>query len=334
MLAKTLTSTLSFIVVTLSAVSAHAYKVDLQGRSVALASLDDFDNCARDFGDGDMCLQGLRDYITRQPKLAFEAGKRARLQFSHWTALPFFAKAFAKNADAKSCADPDVSMAVLSGLALPSENPNVSVAKKIAGEHCWAQLQTALTSALNEGGSYLRTNACPIAAAKQVDVAGCKSPVETKAAAVQPPPSLVPTLEAVNAKQLTLDPSSVRALRGREGEEVLTIRTKPGQPAYVLLKFKSFPGPWNGRTFVAVERPGGVGKDYVVAVDRVEWVALTERYEQYQAYAKDARAPIDLALVSLDRGQKQQPTPADIAAEFGLARPAAATPAKPAASKR
>jgi hypothetical protein len=310
-----------------SAGSALAYRVDDKSGTITVASLADFDKCQKDYADGgsDACLEALRSYVDAQPKNAFQAGKRARLHFNHWAALSFFAKAFATAPTAEQCADSDVAAAVASGLALPTDDPNAALAQKIAGQQCWDQVRTAVLGELKGGGAYYRDNACALIAAKKVTATECQPP--PKADAKPQAPSAVAALQGLDWKKLAIEPSSARALRGQNGEEVLLVRTKPSPRELVLLKFKGISGPWNQQVLVAVPRPGGRGTDYVAWVDQSEWVAVTERDGQYEAYPKGQRDGIALYSVTLNRGTKKDPTPADIAAELTPpTKPAAAAP--------
>jgi hypothetical protein len=304
------------------AAPASAYKVNADSGTVTLTSLADFDKCARAIYDGDACLDGLKAYVEKQPKDAFGAGKRARLQYQHWTAISFFAKAFTKAAPPEQCQDEDVGMAVVSALALPADDPNVALGRKVA-DQCWAQIQPKLVSELLDGSaSYYKSNTCPMLAAKKVTAPECAPP---KPAPKSTAPTVADLLKGVDWKQLATDPNSARVYRSRRGEEVSMIRTKPGGREYVLLKFKNVAGPWNGQVIVTVEQPGGIGKNYVTIADQREWVVVTERQGYYEAYPKGVKETIPLYEVALDRGLKERPTPADVTGEF---KPAAA-PAKP-----
>ncbi|HKP55153.1 MAG TPA: hypothetical protein VJV78_00455 [Polyangiales bacterium] len=305
------------------AAPASAYKVDRDSGTVTLTSLADFDKCAREVYDGDACLEGLKAYVAKQPKDAFGAGKRARLQYQHWTAISFFAKAFSKAATPEQCQDEDVGMALVSALSLPSDDPNVALARKVA-EQCWAQTQPKLTAELKDAASYYKANMCPVFAEKKVSAPECApaKPEPAKPTA----PTVADLLKGVDWKQLATDPNSARVYRSRHGEEVSMIRTKPGAREYVLLKFKNVSGPWNGQVIVTVEQPGGIGKNYVTIADQREWVAVTERQGYYEAYPKGVKETIALYEVALDRGLKERPTTADVSGDFKPA--AAAAPPK------
>jgi hypothetical protein len=313
---------MSFIAVALAICASapvRAYKVNSDSGTITLTSLADFDKCAKDIYDGDACLDGLKAYIAKQPKDAFGAGKRARLNYQHWTAISFFDKAFSKAATPEQCQDEDVGMAAVSALSLPSDDPNVALARKVA-EKCWAQIQPKLVTELQEGSaSYYKANMCPVFADKKVAAPEC---APAKPVAKPSGPTIADQLKGIDWKQLATDPNSARVYRSRRGEEVSLIRTKPGAREYVLLKFKNVSGPWNGQVIVAVERPGGIGKDLVTVAEQREWTAITEREGYFEAYPKGVKDPISLYEVALDRGLKERPTPSDVSNDFKPAAPA------------
>lgn len=311
----------------LVAAPARAYHLEQKTQTISIVSLSDFDKCQKDYDSSgsEVCLEALRAYTKKHPREAFDAGKRARLNFMHWVALDFFAQALIpsgtrerspseKRAAQQRCADPDVAAAVISGLSLPPHYPAVAVAQKLLRETCWEQLQPAVVDELNGALSYFRDNTCAELAQKTFDTPQCK-PVEPKIKSTTP--SAVAQLMGVDWKKLSIDPSSAEALRGPKGEEVLLARTKPGAVPYVLVKFKGVRGPFNEQVLVAVERNGGIGKDYVIAVDQSEWVVLTERAGQYQAFPRDM--PEGLWVYPQRPSSKEAlklPTRSEIAREF------------------
>ncbi|HKU43755.1 MAG TPA: hypothetical protein VJR89_36600 [Polyangiales bacterium] len=305
-------------VVVAYALPASAYKVDRDSGTITLTSLADFDKCARDLSEGDACLAGLKAYVDKQPKDAFGAGKRARGQYQHWTALPFFSKALGKAATPEQCQDEDVGLAVASGLALPSDDPNVALARKLA-EQCWEQLQPKLLAELPEGGSYYKSNICPAFADRKVAAPEC---APAKPAPKATGPTVADQLRGVDYKKLTTDPNSARVLRTARGEEANMIRAKGNGREYVLVKFKNVAGPFNGQVLVTIERPAGFGKDYVTIADGREWTAIVERQGSYEGFAKGVPDTLRLYEVALDRGQKPKPTVADVSSEFSAPAPA------------
>lgn len=291
------TSALVVLAIVLAyAVPAQAYHLDAKTQTVSISSLPDFDRCqkAYDSSGTEVCLDALRAYVKKNPRDAFDAGKRARLHFMHWVALDFFSIAFSppphrerspaeKKALRARCADPDVSEAIISGLSLPPHYPAVAQAQKLVRESCWNEVEPALLEELSGAVSYFHNNTCPQLTEKNVTTPQCQSGQKPKAGMT----NTVAQLTGVDAKKLSIDPDSATALRGSKGEEILLARTKPGPTAYVLVKFKGVRGPFNEQVLVAVERRGALGKDYVIALDGSEWTVLSERAGQYQAFPKD-----------------------------------------------
>lgn len=271
--------------------SASAYTIDKKDQAIVLSSLADFDKCANELGNVDMCVAGLRSYVKKHQKEAFEAGKHVRLQMTHWAALEFFAQGFSgKGKTAERCADSDLSMAIVSGLSLPADYPALADAKKLS-ESCWEQVQPALLKALDEPGGYLGGNLCPLLAAKSVSAPKCNQTAEKPKPAA---PSAAAQLKGIDWKALTIDPESARAFQGNDGQALLIARSKPNPRSFTLLKFKHVQGPWNEQVLVALERPGGVGTDYVIAQGTDEWVAVTEREGNFEGYVKGVKDGIRL----------------------------------------
>ena len=306
-----------------SAAPAAAYHVDAKTREITLSSLADFEKCESDSGNSgsSSCFEGLKRYVKAHQKDGFEAGKRVRLHFTHWAALEFFAPALAKKPTKEQCADSDLKAAVISGIGLPPDYPAADLAKKIVRDACWEQLQAPVSAELKGSSGYVHDNLCPVLAEKGVTAAACQPVVEKPKAAA---PSALADLKGVDWKKLALDSESSMALRGGMGEELMFVRSKAGPRPYVLLKFKSVRGPWNGQVLLAVERNGGIGKDYVIAADGKEWVALTERGGQYQAYPKGVADGIWMSPLPPPKESTKPPTRQEIANEFA----AAAKPAK------
>ncbi|HTU60921.1 MAG TPA: hypothetical protein VMF89_20855, partial [Polyangiales bacterium] len=202
------------------AAPAQAYHLDKKTQAVQIVSLQDFDKCQRDYesSGSEACLDALRSYVKKHPQDAFDAGKRARRHFMHWTALDFFAPALDKRASKERCADTDLSAAVISALSLPPHYPAVAVAQRILREKCWNELQPALSEELYGALSYFRNNTCPELSARNVPAPACqgldgKPQTERSATVAQ--------LEGVDWRKLSIDPKSTEILRGPKGEEIL-----------------------------------------------------------------------------------------------------------------
>jgi hypothetical protein len=306
-----------------TAAPAAAYRVDAKTQEITLSSLADFDKCETDSGNSgsSTCFEALKRYVKTHQKDAFEAGKRVRLHFTHWAALEFFAPALGKKPKKEQCTDSDLKAAVVSGIGLPSDYPAAELAKKIVRDACWEELQAPVSAELKGSSGYVHDNLCPLLAEKGVAAPACQPVVEKPKAAA---PSALANLKGVDWKKLSLDTESSMALRSGMGEELMFVRAKPGPHPFVLLKFKSVRGPWNGQVLLAVERNGGTGKDYVIAADGKEWVALTERGGQYQAYPKGVADGLWMSPLPPNKEPAKSPTRQEIANEFA----AASKPAK------
>lgn len=113
----------------------------------------------------DECLDHAYKFIdadAANTELAFKMGKLVRVNAKHWASLRYFQKALAGKDAKKYCADEDVKLAVLSGLALPASYDALPIAKDVAQGACWDNLKKPIVEAFNadsENG-YVRTNAC------------------------------------------------------------------------------------------------------------------------------------------------------------------------------
>jgi hypothetical protein len=120
--------------------------------------------------DVQVCMDLFRNVIALDKSntdLAFRAGKWSRLRLQSWAALPFFDRAIVK-ADESRCQDHDLSLAVMSGLALPSDNAHVKIAKSLAFDRCWAAMKPVLQKEFASEGipGYLPDNVCGALKAK------------------------------------------------------------------------------------------------------------------------------------------------------------------------
>jgi hypothetical protein len=299
-------------------VTARAYEINQKTNSVKVMSVADFEKCNAEI-DSEACLDALKAFVQAHPRDAFEAGKKVRLNFNHWVALPFFNQAFAKPPAPEQCNDEDVWMAVSSGLSQPTSNPNLAVAAKIGGDLCWAQLQGKLAGDLKEGGVYYREHTCSLLKKKGIERVECQ-PVKTAETASVKSSSNLSKLQADWTK-LKLDQESATMLRGQGDEQVLMVQAGPKQESLYLVKFKGIQGPWNNKTLLTMETPGGgSGRNYVAAVDSKEWVALTVRDGRYEAYPKDNRDSVYLYPVPLADRQKRLGS-AELIKEFSSPAP-------------
>jgi len=146
----------------LSATVVHAYEVDRRHSKVVLASVDELERCHEDFPHSDICLDALKRYVKANPKAAFSAGKLARARFNSWVALQFLVPALTPATAEAACDDEDLRLAVLSGLALPTDDPNQVLATKAATGVCAAKLQPHIRGGFGDANAYYRTNACAV----------------------------------------------------------------------------------------------------------------------------------------------------------------------------
>lgn len=138
-----------------------AYEVDEKHNRVVLSSVDDFTECQNDLSYSDACLEALKRYIKAHPADGFSAGKLVRAKFNHWVALQFFVPALTK-ATPQQCEDEDLRLAVLSGLALPDDDPNEALAMKAAKGACAASLRPHIRGGMADGSALYKKNATPL----------------------------------------------------------------------------------------------------------------------------------------------------------------------------
>jgi hypothetical protein len=155
---------------------ASAFDLDERTNQIVLRSLPDFDRCVLDLSETPACLDALQRYASKRLNDSFQAGKRARLHYQAWTALPFFEIAFRKQATDAQCGDEDVLLAVVSGLSQSdSEQTSVDLARDIALNKCWGEIQEGLIEAISDAGPRFKSNVCPLMKARDVPIAACES---------------------------------------------------------------------------------------------------------------------------------------------------------------
>jgi len=266
-----------------SAMSGLAYEVDEKKNQVELESLSDFDACVTDFGVNDYCLDGLKRRADAKPAEAFEAGKKARINYQHWVALYFFEKALSKKADPDRCSDEDVELGVLSGLDLPSSYEGAERAQTVA-EKCWRELQPKLIAGLTERrGSYYMANLCPLLTSKVSEPDECKPKPKVGAERRRGDRKVtadILALQDVNWKDLELKFDQALVLQGRGTEQIFVVRAEAPNEDLFAIKLSGISGPWNRRVIVACERSSKRDTEYVTLVDGQEWtlIDIDERY--------------------------------------------------------
>jgi len=124
------------------------------------------EQCLRDSYRGDRCIEMMRDFLktaNTSPETGFAFGKITRRNQNHYVAVPFFKWALDQKKDAAMCADEDLRLAVMSGLALPSDYENAAGARKIATDACWDTFKPLVEKKLaEEGNGYFLQNACAV----------------------------------------------------------------------------------------------------------------------------------------------------------------------------
>jgi hypothetical protein len=228
-------------------------------------SLDEFSRCARESYSGETCLEGLKAFAKKNPMLGFQAGKLARLNYTHWVALDFFEPALGKKPSAEQCKDEDVSMAVVSGLALPPEYPGFATAQRVASGPCAATLKPALDKALlaENPGSYYYNNVCAWYAKAGNAPAHCTPPVATPAPAAAP--EKLPTLNLASSKL-----GLIKVYSGPEGEQI-SIAEITDKPGYVWVRLQGIRGKYNNKTMLHKEDLRGTRLEYWTEIDGKRW---------------------------------------------------------------
>jgi hypothetical protein len=273
----------------LAAMSVQAYDVDPKTKQIVIVSLEDFDQCVKDLSSAGECLEGLIRYAEKKPRDAFQAGKRARLQYRSWAALPLFEIALRKKVDKAICADDDFQIALNSALSLPPQ-PLLDKATELGFTKCWNEAKAGLIKeAVDDGASYYRGNTCPLFLVKGLTLEVCEPKVVEKAPEPSGPRPQILALEDIKWQSLKLDQQSAIALRGAEDEQVLLVKAR-GPDNLFVVKFKNVRGTFNDQVFVARELTSPSGRDYVALVDNDEWVVVRRRDNwtagMYQSYLK------------------------------------------------
>lgn len=256
-------------------------------------SLADLDKCAANNSyDTGYCLEALQKYAKKHPKELFAIGKRARLQFKHWVALQFFEPALGTAPAPAKCADEDVSLAIVSGLSMPVENPPNAIARRLLSGKCFASVRSAvereIVSANGEG--YVPEHACPIFAKKGVNLSACE-PKKAVAAA----PVVEEKLPLINIATAKI--GIIKVYSGREGERI-AIADLPETPGAYLVRIDGVRSPINGKTMLHKEESSNTGFKYWTEIDGKRWNTIVVRgssYKNYEAYIPGVRDAINLS---------------------------------------
>ena len=253
-----------------------------QAQQAVFKTLDDLDRCAAaNQYDTGYCLPALEAYAKKNPKQNFQIGQRARLQFTSWVALRFFEPGLGKKPTPAQCGDPQLSLAVISGLALPPDYPGYTSAKRIFTGPCFASLQASAEKEVNEanGAGYSFTNICPILAERKVILPSCtpKAP-EPVAPMVE---ERLPTIDVATAAK-----GLVKIYAGPEGEKI-TISELAKHPGYVAIRFDGIRGAYNTKTLLHRELIQGDRVEFWTEIDGKRWTSINGRkqsgYADYEA---------------------------------------------------
>ncbi len=270
----------------------------LAQNKMVFKSLADLDTCAsRNAYDTGVCLEPLQAYAKAHPKELFAIGKRARLQFRHWVALQFFEPALGKSPSAAQCADEDVAMAVISGLATPTGDTPQTAALRVFSGACFAALRPAIEKELvgSRGAGYVSRHACPVLAAKGVALPACEPKPEVAAPPAKP--DVLPVVDLATAKF-----ALIKVFAGSEGVR-MTLADIPAVPGAFAIRVDGVRGDFNGKTQVHQQTPGGTGFDYWTMIDGKRWTTLTERggsFKNYQLFVPGTRDGIPVSYSDRD----------------------------------
>ena len=131
-----------------------------------------FDTCFKGkLAWADVCGEQLKPFVEADPtnaELAFRLAKLLPARSHHYYAVPAFAIAIQKKDDAR-CKDPDVGLAVVSGLGLArAGNEDVVAASiQLGSSTCWTALHDAIQGAMGgDAADYLK-NTCPFMKQRQ-----------------------------------------------------------------------------------------------------------------------------------------------------------------------
>jgi hypothetical protein len=266
-----------------------------QPRVPVITSVGGIDNCLLDFAP-DSCYDALTSLVSKNPKMAYEAAKAARLKFAHWTAAPFFAQALSVNPTEKQCADADLEMAVLAGLGRPVGMPGQAGAVQLFQGQCFKALQPAVEKEViaSSDNSYIRDAACPTIKAKAPTSAACV----VKVAQSQPivTAQVLPTVNLASVKI-----GLVKAYRGADGERVV-IADVADMPGVFLVRIDGIRSPVNGKTLIHREEAlTGAKIEYWTMIEGKRWTTLVRQGNgAYQVFAPALRDPFSATFSDRD----------------------------------
>jgi hypothetical protein len=260
---------------------------------IVFKSLADLDKCAANNSyDTGVCLEALQKYAKSHPKESFAIGKRARLQFKHWVALQFFEPALGASPTAAQCADEDVSLAIVSGLSMPSDAAPNGIARRLLGGKCFSSVRIMVEKeiASGNGEGYLPQHACPIFAKKGVKLPACEPKKQVSAAPIVE--EKLPMVDIATAKV-----GIIKVYSGSEGEQI-AIADVVGTPGAYLVRIDGVRSPINGKTIVHKEQQSGDRLNYWTEIDGKRWNTIVARggsYKNYTIYVPGLRDAIGMS---------------------------------------
>jgi hypothetical protein len=255
-------------------------------------SLADLDKCAAyNSYDTGVCLKALQKYAKSHPKESFAIGKRARLQFKHWVALQFFEPGLGASPTTAQCADEDLSLAIVSGLSMPTDAAPNQIARRLLSGKCFSSVRTMVEKeiATANGEGYLPQHACPIFVKKGVKLSGC----EPKQAVAATPivEEKLPMVDIATAKV-----GIIKVYSGSEGEQI-AIADIVGTPGAYLVRIDGVRSSINGKTMVHKEQQSGNRLEYWTEIDGKRWntiVVSGTSYKNYLIYVPGLRDSIGM----------------------------------------
>ncbi|WP_394823552.1 hypothetical protein [Pendulispora albinea] len=129
-----------------------------------------FTECLQQSYSGKECIQRAKDFVNvdgTERDVALAIGKIVRQNQFPYVAVPFFQAAVAGTKNNAACADEDLRLAVVAGLALPTNYENASGARDVSANACWTELRAPVLQEFKDNANgYLKDNVCSVLKAK------------------------------------------------------------------------------------------------------------------------------------------------------------------------
>lgn len=119
--------------------------------------------CFKNYYGGAECLQQLKKIVQNDPEnktLAFEAGKIVRKHMNASEAVFFFLQAMKGQSNIEHCNDPDVLLAMKSGMALPEDRAENTL--ELCETVCFEKLKPQLQEDFYQARGYAGKNYCKL----------------------------------------------------------------------------------------------------------------------------------------------------------------------------